>query len=90
MAAIETLTFKTIVKRRPMPSGMIVTPQRHEDGKENRGSVVKQVGRFGQRAHRTQPPVVANSVTQRTHGDVQVVVARLLTTEPLKRVADIF
>lgn len=58
--------------------GGIFTPQGHKNSKEDRCSVVKQVRGSGQRTHRTQAPVIAHGVTQGTHGDVQVIVTRLL------------
>ena len=59
--------------------GKHITPQRHENSEEDSDSVVKQVWGSGQWAHGAEKPVVTHSVTQGTHGDVQVVVTRLLT-----------
>ena len=54
------------------------TPQRHEDGKEDGGPVVKDSAGCGVRAGLVQLPVGALDVTQRAHGDVVVGVTQLL------------
>lgn len=54
-----------------------LTPQRHEDGEENGGRVVKQVAGPRGGTRRAQLPVAAHAVTQRTHGDVVHCVADL-------------
>lgn len=56
-----------------------LTPQRHEDGKEDGSRVVEQVWGSGGAAGGAEAPVVAGSVTQRTHGEIQTVIAHFLT-----------
>lgn len=56
-----------------------LTPQRHEDGKEDGPRVVEQVRGSGCAAGGAEPPVVAGSVTQRTHGEIETVIAHFLT-----------
>lgn len=56
-----------------------LTPQRHEDGEENSGRIVKEVRRSGRAAGRAEAPEIARAVAQGTHGEIKTFVAHLLT-----------
>lgn len=56
-----------------------LTPKGHEDGKEDGGGVVEEVGSSGCAAGCAELPEVAGSITQRTHGEIESLVAHLQT-----------
>lgn len=56
-----------------------LTPQRHEDGEEDGGGVVEEVRSSGGAAGGAELPEVTGSVTQRTHGEIETLVAHLQT-----------
>lgn len=58
-----------------------LTPQRHEDGKEDSGGVIEEVRGFGGATGSAEVPVVACFVTQRTHGEIETLVTHLQTEE---------
>lgn len=58
-----------------------LTPQRHEDGEENRGRVVKEVRCSGRAAGRAEAPEIARAVAQGTHSEIKTLVAHFLTEE---------
>lgn len=54
-----------------------LTPERHEDGKEDSGGVVEEVWSSGGAAGSAEMPEVAGPVTQRTHGEIETLVTHL-------------
>lgn len=65
-----------------------LTPQRHEDGEEHSGGVVKEVRRSGRAAGRAEAPEVARAVAQGTHGEVETFVAHLLAEKNNEKEGD--
>ena len=45
----------------------VLTPEGHEDGEEDSGWVVEEIGDLGEEARASQLPVLAQFVAQRTH-----------------------
>lgn len=62
-----------------LPHKCNLTPQGHEDGEEDGGRVVEEVRGSGGAAGGAEVPEVTRSITQGTHGEVQTLVAHLLT-----------
>lgn len=61
-----------------------LTPQRHENGKEDGSRVVEEVWSSGCAAGCAELPEVTGSITQRTHGEVQMLVTHLQAEEELR------
>lgn len=69
IALLETYTLKHTGN---------LTPQRHEDGEEDGCGVVEEVRGSGGAAGRAEPPEIAGSVTEGTHGEIETLVTHLL------------
>lgn len=69
----EEYTVKVRDKRN-MP-----TPEWHENGKEDSGWVVKEVAGTGSATGCAQMPILADTITERAHGEILFLVAHLLT-----------
>lgn len=55
------------------------TPEGHEDGEGDSGVVVEQIAGPRGAAHAAQLPIITHFITQRTHGEVQMLITHLLT-----------
>lgn len=55
------------------------SPERHESCEKDSSRVVNQVRKSGMEAGFLEAPVVTEVITQWTHGDIQVVVADVIT-----------
>lgn len=58
---------------------IMLTPEWHEDGKEDSGWVVKEVAGTGSATGCAQMPIIADTITKRAHGEVLFLITHLLT-----------
>lgn len=63
---------------------MVLTPEGHEDGKEDGGWVVKEVACTGSATGCAQVPVIADLITKGAHSEVLFLITHLLTETKIR------